>query len=781
MPKRHILIAMAAILGAGLLFLVFNADLPIVRNSWVYAKAALNIIEHSFNPLPVIADPNLSHGKPIAFSLLSVPFVSVLGVNAGVKIASFLGTAFFLCVAYFFFVRLNRHAGIDRRFIPLELVLLFFSPLLFYQFWSAYPDSLFAGEVLLAFVLIDIIVIEHKRDTRALILLLGILIYAAILTKLYGMILGIAVPVYGILHLRSFLRQSAYVRSKIALFVVVFSGLGLAVVLARLGRNPTLDFAVDFTSGGGSGYSGYVTGLTDPSGEELISSIIIFIFALVLSFHFSLLFLLRGRALKSGSRPGWLLPPTCFGGLFLLGLLPFPGTDYNMRFFIPVFAFVVVAIVKGMLSTKKGLRRGILLAYVGAASFLTLNYNLEPVYLHFLSFNEEVAEPLLDRHRRLDNLRIDQHLGFAKGIEEINGVVESGGVLYWASAYYGTATHGVIEELGVRDEIEMRYLRGPSEIPSSEKTVYLAALGGVSELEDRFSIDALGRGIFRLVPLKVELTRPARDAFDPGEPVPLVASASAFADARVLRVEFLIDGLPIGIDTAAPYESVWQQPKDGRHLATARAHDSKGNVALSAPMAIFVGIRALERRIARSADDAEELTDGSTYLTSSDLELIRDSQAGDKIVGLRFTDIRIPRGTEIRKAYLQFTADEVSTEQTDLTIQAELAGDAVAFTRDRFSISSRKRTAVSVKWSPEPWNTVGERSERQRTPDLSALVGEVIAQPEWQEGHALVLIISGSGVRVAESYDYAGALGNMPLLYIEIAEDASSIPISGAP
>ena len=72
--------------------MVANLDLPIVRNSFVYAKTAKNIIEHGFNPLPVIADPNLFHGKPIAFSLLSVPFVLILGVNAGVKVASFVGT-----------------------------------------------------------------------------------------------------------------------------------------------------------------------------------------------------------------------------------------------------------------------------------------------------------------------------------------------------------------------------------------------------------------------------------------------------------------------------------------------------------------------------------------------------------------------------------------------------------------------------------------------------------------------------------------------------------------
>lgn len=124
------------------------------------------------------------------------------------------------------------------------------------------------------------------------------------------------------------------------------------------------------------------------------------------------------------------------------------------------------------------------------------------------------------------------------------------------------------------------------------------------------------------------------------------------------------------------------------------------------------------------------------YLTSSDLELITDNTRGDQLVALHFANIRIPRGTRMRKAYLQFTVNEVSTEQTDLTIHAERAGDAVAFTNARRNAPSRKRTSASVKWSPEPWNTVGEHSERQRTPDLAALIQEVIAQPDWQAGNA---------------------------------------------
>ena len=294
---RRLLPVMLAIAAAGCFLLVANLKTPVVRNSFVYAAAAEAIAEHGFNPLPVIADPGLSFGKPILFSWLSAPLVSVLGANAGIKVASFIGTILFFCAAYPFFLRLNRHLGIEPRLLPLEFALLCANPLVLYQFWSGHADTLFAALVLSAFVLTDIIVQDRQRDSRALIPLLGAVIYAAILTKLYGFILLIACPAYLVLRLRPFFRESAHLRSKLTLSVVTFTVLGAAVVLARLGRNPTLDFAVGESRSFGAGYSAYVSGLTEPSMALLRDGLGAFLFTLILCFHIALFFLLKRRAL----------------------------------------------------------------------------------------------------------------------------------------------------------------------------------------------------------------------------------------------------------------------------------------------------------------------------------------------------------------------------------------------------------------------------------------------------------------------------------------------------
>ena len=59
-----------------------------------------------------------------------------------------------------------------------------------------------------------------------------------------------------------------------------------------------------------------------------------------------------------------------------------------------------------------------------------------------------------------------------------------------------------------------------------------------------------------LVSPYVEITGPLGDGpFDPGKPVLLSAKAWATVGARIQRVEFLVDDMPIGVDTEAPYES----------------------------------------------------------------------------------------------------------------------------------------------------------------------------------------------------------------------------------
>ncbi len=170
-------------------------------------------------------------------------------------------------------------------------------------------------------------------------------------------------------------------------------------------------------------------------------------------------------------------------------------------------------------------------------------------------------------------------------------------------------------------------------------------------------------------------------------------------------------------------------------------------------------------RVAASSDDAEEtLSSGSVDTNSSDLELIRDGTQA-QIVGMRFNGVAIPAGVTVQKAYVQFQVDEADSESTSLLIQGQATDHAATFSQTGANLSSRPRTAASVGWSPAAWTTVGQAGLAQQTPDIAAVIQEIINRPGWTSGNSLAILITGSGVRVAESYD--GLPAGAPLLHVE--------------
>ncbi len=202
-----------------------------------------------------------------------------------------------------------------------------------------------------------------------------------------------------------------------------------------------------------------------------------------------------------------------------------------------------------------------------------------------------------------------------------------------------------------------------------------------------------------------------------------------------------------------------------------------GGLCDTAAVTITVGLpTVVEIRVEANSDDAEErLADGSVSLGSSDLELIQEPP-DQQIVGIRFNGVSVPQGATIVKAWVQFQVDETTSIATNLTIQGEAVDNAVTFSSSALNISSRPRTSVetAVSWSPPPWETVGEAGPDQQTPDIAEVIQEIVSRTGWSSGNSLVILITGSGERTAESYngDPAGA----PLLHVEYVEMPESSP-----
>jgi hypothetical protein len=169
---------------------------------------------------------------------------------------------------------------------------------------------------------------------------------------------------------------------------------------------------------------------------------------------------------------------------------------------------------------------------------------------------------------------------------------------------------------------------------------------------------------------------------------------------------------------------------------------------------------ATEIRVNASSDDAEELFTGGMRLISNNLDMMGDYE----FVGIRFNGIPIPQGAAIEKAYIQFQVENDTTRSASLTISGEASDNAQTFVDVNGNISSRSQTAENAAWDPAPWPTVGEAGPDQRTVDIAPIIEEIVGRPGWSRCNSLVLIIEGSGARIAESYD--GLPAGAPLLHL---------------
>lgn len=140
-------------------------------------------------------------------------------------------------------------------------------------------------------------------------------------------------------------------------------------------------------------------------------------------------------------------------------------------------------------------------------------------------------------------------------------------------------------------------------------------------------------------------------------------------------------------------------------------------------------------------DDAEQdVNNGSMYLTSSDLELLRDGSS-EQLVGLRFSGVNIPQGSTINSAYIQFTVDEVNTTGTvDVLIASENIDDALPITSTAQNLSSRNYFfADTLIWTPGPFANINDADTNQQTIDISKLVQNSVVKTSWFPGNSILI------------------------------------------
>ena len=271
-------------------------------------------------------------------------------------------------------------------------------------------------------------------------------------------------------------------------------------------------------------------------------------------------------------------------------------------------------------------------------------------------------------------------------------------------------------------------------------------------------------------PPTVTVTAPAEGATVSGAAVSVQATASD--DNGVTQVQFFVDGASIGTDTNGVdgWSATWNSTSaaNGAHTVTATARDTASQTASDAN-AVTVSngggtTITLDIPVAFGYADAEQLPGAATVPNDTDLDLVLDTGGTTaQFVGLRFAQVTVPKNAVVTNAWVQFRADEAQSGATTVTIRAHAGNNAPGFTTAVNDISSRKLTNAAATWSPEPWTVLDEVSLKQRTPNINAVIQEIVNRSGWISGKHIVLVITGTGKRTADSFEG----GFPPVLHIE--------------
>ncbi len=233
---------------------------------------------------------------------------------------------------------------------------------------------------------------------------------------------------------------------------------------------------------------------------------------------------------------------------------------------------------------------------------------------------------------------------------------------------------------------------------------------------------------------------------------------------------FMIDGGAAQSKRTAYSQDFGDSAKSPKLYVTYDNDNRDASAATGSPNACST--TSVSVKLSSGNDDAEEHTStGAVDITSSDLEMITESDT--QVIGLRFQDIPIAKDTTIVSAKLTFTADEAPTTATNLTFHGELNPDASAFSSttnditDTNTTNGRPRTTASATSGAIPTIAVDSTFE---VTGLEGIIQEIVNQTGWAADNALALFVTGSGKRVA--YSFNGDPSKSATLTMEIQGDA---------
>ncbi len=147
----------------------------------------------------------------------------------------------------------------------------------------------------------------------------------------------------------------------------------------------------------------------------------------------------------------------------------------------------------------------------------------------------------------------------------------------------------------------------------------------------------------------------------------------------------------------------------------------------------------IARRVAACVDDAYVRVDTDERLYDREYVRMgaRDGGAVPYVDGFLFRNVRIPRGAAITSAVLRLVPEgHQSGAPVAVTLAGELQPQAQDFSAVNWGAHERPRTGARV-----PWTLNATATGATVSPDVAAIVEEIVAQPDWKPGNNLAILV----------------------------------------
>lgn len=157
--------------------------------------------------------------------------------------------------------------------------------------------------------------------------------------------------------------------------------------------------------------------------------------------------------------------------------------------------------------------------------------------------------------------------------------------------------------------------------------------------------------------------------------------------------------------------------------------------------------KSIDIPILSDVQDVEERkSDGKIDNNDKNLDIVFEKPAGrptrEQLIGLRFEDIKIPKGARIDNAYIEFHAKNSDSGVTNVIVEVEASDDAPALSTTDYDVSSRTVSPINYMWDIPAWT----KKNRYQSGDIKALIQTIVDRDGWDYSNAMMLRLrAGTG------------------------------------